>query len=203
MENNNYIEHLNTLLVSAFVRVGYVITQKVSLSSEPESIKYHALQFTLNDNKIVYRKGKVTLDRPGAFLSLWQRPQSESSNKPIPLTQAELDYLFVQVEHEAEGVDSTSKSGLFIFPVSVLIQKGIVSSVNHKGKTGFRVFPPWSQDRGTEGTKVFSVSGKKSQRWQSAFYVEIDKNGLIDSSKLNVLLGFNKMQYSKGNDIKV
>ena len=77
---------------------------------------------------------------------------------------------------------------MFIFPVSVLIKKGIVSSLKSKGKTGFRVFPPWSQDRGMVGTKVFSESGKKTQRWQIPFFLKIDENGLIDSYELNELL---------------
>jgi len=77
---------------------------------------------------------------------------------------------------------------MFIFPISLLIAKGIVSSVKNKGKTGFRVFPPWSQDRGISGSKVFSESGKKTQRWQIPFFVEIDENGLIDPCELNKLL---------------
>ncbi|WP_392339283.1 MepB family protein [Moritella marina] len=63
-----------------------------------------------------------------------------------------------------------------------------MSSEQSKGKTGFRVFPPWSQDRGVTGTKVFSESGKKTQRWQFPYFVEID-DGLIDPKKLNEILG--------------
>ena len=78
--------------------------------------------------------------------------------------------------------------GMFIFPVSLLIKKGIVPSTKNKGKTGFRVFPPWSDDRGVAGTKVFSELGKKTQQWQLLYFLEIDDDGLIDLCKLNNIL---------------
>jgi len=140
----------------------------------------------------------VTPDRPGAFLAVWQRPSSPSINgtKPIPLRFNELDYLFVQVERHPDALNSTepmqgSNNGMFIFPVSVLIEKGIVSSEKSKGKTGFRVFPPWSQDRGVVGTKVFSESGKKTQRWQLPYFLTIDEGGIIDPRELNRVFGHN------------
>jgi hypothetical protein len=194
--NKKYRDELEALLVNVFVPAGYQITQKVELDSVPESAKYEALNFSLNDKRIIYRKGKVTLDRPGAFLAIWQRPHSEDGNKPIPLTSSQLDYLFIQVESHTsitEELEHRPKYGMFIFPISLLIAKGIVSSLNSKGKTGFRVFPPWSQDRGIVGTKVFSESGKKTQRWQIPFFVEIDENGLIDPDELQQLLSDKKM----------
>ena len=193
MVNEHYIDELKSLLINVFVPAGYQITKKVELNSVPESSKYEALNFSLNNRNIVYRRGKVTTDRPGAFLALWQRTVSEGShgNKPIPLTPSELDYLFIQVESHSthsEELEHSAKYGMFIFPVSLLIDKGIVSSGTSKGKIGFRVFPPWSQSRGSVGTKVFSESGKITQRWQMPFFVEIDKNGLIEPCELNKLL---------------
>jgi len=191
--NKNYRDELESLLIKEFVTAGYQITQKVELDSIPESSKYEALNFSLNDRRIVYRKGKVTSDRPGAFLAVWQRPLTEdlNSNKPIPLTSSDLDYLFIHVESHSnisERLEHRSKYGMFIFPVSLLIEKGILASIKSKGKTGFRVFPPWSEDRGVVGTKVFSESGKKTQRWQIPFFLDIDENGLIDSCELKKLL---------------
>ncbi|QUM88863.1 MepB family protein [Moritella sp. 36] len=193
MGNKNYRDELESLLIKEFVTAGYQITQKVELDSIPESSKYEALNFSLNDRRIVYRKGKVTSDRPGAFLAVWQRPLTEdlNSNKPIPLTSSDLDYLFIHVESHSnisERLEHRSKYGMFIFPVSLLIEKGILASIKSKGKTGFRVFPPWSEDRGVVGTKVFSESGKKTQRWQIPFFLDIDENGLIDSCELKKLL---------------
>lgn len=195
LESNTYRDELESLLMTGFVPAGYAITKNIELDPIPESAKYKALTFSLDDQGIIYRKGKVTADRPGAFLAIWQRPSSSraDSHKPIPFKHKELDYLFVQVEAHsnvtsAEESMGKPKSGMFIFPVAVLVKKGIVSSEQSKGKTGFRVFPPWSQDRGVTGTKVFSESGKKTQRWQFPYFVEID-DGLIDPKKLNEILG--------------
>ena len=80
MINKIYRDELESLLVKVFVPAGYQITKKVELDSVPESSKYEALNFSLNDRSIVYRKGKVTSDRPGAFLTVWQRPGLESAN---------------------------------------------------------------------------------------------------------------------------
>ncbi len=191
LESKSYCEELESLLIKGFVPAGYKITKNVKLDPVPESFKYKALTFSLNDQHIIYRKGKVTADRPGAFLAIWQRPlpSSTASNKPIPFKHKELDYLFVQVEEHSNAISNSEsinnlKSGIFIFPVSLLIKKGIVSSEKSKGKTGFRVFPPWSQDRGVVGTKIFSESGKETQRWQLPYFLRIE-NGLIDSRQLN------------------
>lgn len=192
MESINYRNELDLLLSKAFIPAGYEITKSLELDEIPESSKYEGLVFSINDKSIVFRKGKVTPDRPGAFLAIWKRPFSEKENKPIPLQSNELDYLFVQVEDYSNIISTDKsinnpKSGMFVFPVLLLVKKGIVSSEKSKGKTGFRVFPPWSQDRGVVGTKVFSESGKKTQRWQLPYFVEIN-DGSIDSKQLNKIL---------------
>jgi len=180
LENNNYRDKLESLLIKAFISTRYKITKNIELCSIPESTKYEALNFSINNQNIVYRKGKITEDRPGAFLAVWKRPCVSNTNKPIPLQANELDYLFVEVKEHS----SNPKKGIFIFPVSILLKKGIISSETKKGKTGFRVFPPWSENRGLVGMKVFSESGKKTQRWQLPYYVEINNKGLLDFSKL-------------------
>lgn len=192
MKNKNYSDELKSLLIKEFIPAGYRITKDIELDSSPESAKYQALVFGLNEKNIVYRKGKVTPDRPGAYLTVWQRPPSSTfnRNKPIPLTSNDLDYLFVEVKEHSNITSSeesmnSPKYGIFVFPISLLIKKGIVSSINGKGKTGFRVFPPWSQDRGVVGTKVFSESGKRTQRWQLPYFIDIDENGIIAPEKLH------------------
>ncbi len=195
LESKNYRDEFESFLMKEFIPAGYKITKAVELGPVPESSKYEALVFSLDDKNIVYRKGKVTPDRPGAFLAVWQRPPSDNydGNKPIPLKSDALDYLFIFVEKHCsaitnEALVNNQKHGMFIFPVSLLIENGIVSSTKNKGKTGFRVFPPWSDNRGIAGTKVFSDSGKKTQRWQLPYFIEINDDGLIDSCKLNNIL---------------
>jgi hypothetical protein len=200
LENTNYRDELESFINREFVPAGYKINKNIELDSVPENSKYDALSFTLDEQRIVYRKGKVTPDRPGAFLTVWQRPALPTcnGNKPIPLRSNELDYLFVKVEDHSNimGVGdaiNSPKYGMFIFPVLLLLEKGIVSTENSKGKTGFRVFPPWSQDRGAVATNVFSESGKKTQRWQLPYFLEFEKDGLIDSRELNKLLAHKKI----------
>jgi hypothetical protein len=193
LKNNSYSEELIALILKSFVPAGYTITKNIALDPIPESAKYDALFFALNEHNIIYRKAKVTPDRPGAFLTVWQRPmtQEANDNKPIPLQADDLDYLFVQVASHAELFNDDKQDvqhGMFIFPVSLLVEKGVVSSPTKKGKTGFRVFPPWSQNRGIAGTKIFSESGKKTQRWQLPYFVEIDNEGLIDSNALKQII---------------
>ena len=191
MKIKNYYDELEALLIREFVPVGYRITKHIELDPIPESAKYQALIFSLNNKRIIYRKGKMTTDRPGAFLAIWKRSLAlniEHKN-PIPFEDDELDYLFIRVDEYSDDIDAKKpihklKSGMFIFPTSLLIKKGIVTSEKSKGKTGIRVFPPWTQDRGTIGTKVFSESGKNTQRWQLPYFVEIN-DGSIDSIQLN------------------
>ena len=200
MKSRSYLNDLECLLLEEFVSAGYKITNQVTLDSVPESKEYEGLVFALDGMSIIYRKGKVTPDRPGAFLAVWRRPSSPSSkdNKPIPFRSDELDYLFVQVGSQSddnanEEATHGSKKGMFIFPVSLLIEKRIVSSTVSKGKTGFRVFPPWSQDRGVVGTKVFSASGKNTQRWQLPYFLEVKEDGVFDSCELNTMLNHNRL----------
>lgn len=201
MENKNYRDELESFLTQEFVPAGYKITKNVEIDSVLESSKYEALNFSLDNRNMVYRRGKVTSDRPGAFLAVWKRPFSENinGNKPIPLKSKDLDYLFIRVDSHSnitEQLEHKSKCGMFIFPVSILIEKGIVSQMKSKGKTGFRVFPPWSEDRGITGTKVFSESGKKTQRWQLPFFLEIDEDGSIDSFELSKVLSRKSMNHT-------
>ena len=181
-ENENFISDLLDSLIDG----GYKLSKSIQVESLPEAKQYHGATFSLNGKKCVYRKGKVTADRPGAFLALWKRPDSMSgSNKPIPLIEEDIDYLFIKVE-EHSTVDqkhlliNKPKVGLFIFPVKLLVEKGFIASVKYKGKTGFRVFPPWSGNRGNHATKVFSESGKKTQAWQLPYFVDIAENGDIE-----------------------
>jgi len=183
--------HLISNLLRSLIDAEYKLTESFQLESLPEAKQYDGATFRLNNKKCVYRKGKVTADRPGAFLALWKRPHfSSESNKPISLTEEDIDYLFINVkEHTVMGQGNQKiekpKVGVFIFPASLLIEKGIIASAKHKGKTGFRVFPPWSGNRGDVATKVFSESGKKTQTWQLPYFVEVYEDGSFDSSKFN------------------
>lgn len=181
-------EELTDLLREMFSPSDYKLISDLKLDPVPENSKYSSFNFSFNNLEVVYRKAKVTPDRPGAFVTLWQRPSTPSvNNKPIPLNSSQLNYIMIRVQKYADNLDQKGvvEEGLFIFPVALLVKRDIISSKESKGKTGFRVFPPWSGDRGNEGMKVFSASGKKTQAWQLPYFVEIDNNKKIDKMTLN------------------
>ena len=191
MTTDNLHDELLVVLQNNFVSSEYKLPNADELIPHNQNAQYHGYAFTINHKRIIYRKAKVTPDRPGAFLALWKRPADCRNNKPIPLND-EFDYLLVEVT--SEGLTSTNNQvtnierGLFMFPVNVLLKKGIVSSLNSKGKTAFRVFPPWSESRALKGTGTFSNSAKVTQRWQCDYFLKQDQNKLIDLSKLNKIL---------------
>ena len=158
----------------------YQITSTEKADPAPEAKKYAGATFSINHKKCVYREAKMTPDRPGAFLAIWKRLDIQMKTKPIPLDASDLDYLFIGVENI-----NNKQKGFFIFPVLLLLHKNIMSSDNKKGKTGFRVFPPWAADRGNIGTQVFSASGKKTQHWQLPYFVKMNEDGSLDPSKFN------------------
>ena len=66
----------------------------------------------------------------------------------------------------------TSKSdknlGQFVFPKSVLLEKGIISNNNTSGKRGIRVYPPWDIPT--------SKQAEKTQLWQTKYFYSINKD---------------------------
>ena len=191
METSNSRNELTTLLQTSFASLGYKLPSADELVSHDHNAQYHGYAFTLNQKRIIYRKAKVTPDRPGAFLALWKRPADLSNFKPIPFAN-EFDYLLVAVS--SDGLTTINnqvaniQKGFFLFPVELLVKKGIVTGRNHKGKTAFRVFPPWSESRALKGTGAFSNSAKVTQRWQCDYFLNQNQHGLVDLIKLNNIL---------------
>ena len=191
MTTDNLHDELLVVLQNNFVSSEYKLPNADELIPHNQNAQYHGYAFTINHKRIIYRKAKVTPDRPGAFLALWKRPADCSNSKPIPFTN-EFDYLLVAVS--SDGLTSSnnqvanSQSGLFIFPVELLVKKGIVTGTNRKGKTAFRVFPPWSESRALSGSGVFSNAAKSTQRWQCDYFLQQDQYGLVDLIKLNKIL---------------
>jgi hypothetical protein len=67
---------------------------------------------------------------------------------------------------------SGDKIGQFIFPKSVLIDKGIVSRNGKGGKRGIRIYPLWdvATNRQAEETK----------KWQIKYFLPIELNNSTD-----------------------
>ncbi len=191
MTNDHLHDELLIILQNNFAPSGYKLPNADELIPHNQNAQYHGYAFTLNQKRIIYRKAKVTPDRPGAFLALWKRPADLSNFKPIPFAN-EFDYLLVAVS--SDGLTTINnqvaniQKGFFLFPIELLVKKGIVTGRNYKGKTAFRVFPPWSESRALKGIGAFSNSAKVTQRWQCDYFLNQNQHGLVDLIKLNNIL---------------
>ncbi|WP_405207319.1 MepB family protein [Aquimarina sp. LLG6339-5] len=133
--------------------------------NEPESQEYCACRFKLNGQNILSRTAKVTPKKVGQFVTFWKRKE----NGPIePYHKSDqIDFYIVNVSKE-------NKFGQFVFPKSLLIKKGIISTEIKEGKRAFRVYPKWDITK--------SKQAERTQKWQLNYFYEI--NDKIDIEKV-------------------
>jgi len=139
---------------------------------EDESTEYGACTFTLNGHSIRFRVAKITPIKIGQFVTLWKRI-GKSPIQPFDITDP-IDFFVVSVKKE-------HFLGQFIFPKSVLCEKGIVSKNNMGGKRAIRVYPPWDN--------AISLQARKTQKWQLKYFLEIPQSQPIDSLQAHMLYG--------------
>lgn len=137
-----------------------------NLHIEKESQDYFAAQFKLNNLKIIFREAKITPTKIGQFVTLWKR----IDENPIqPFTASDdIDLVII-------NTNTSINSGQFIFPKSILEQKGYLQSRSKKGKLGFRVYPSWD--------KTENKQAQQTQKWQLNYFLEIP----IDLAKAKLL----------------
>jgi hypothetical protein len=135
---------------------------------ELEGTEYNACQFELNGMKIICRSSKITPKKVGQFVTFWKR-----NKKGITEPFKETD----QIDFYVINVNSENNFGQFVFPKSVLIKKGIISTEIKDGKRGFRVYPKWD--------KAQNKQAVKTQKWQLNYFFEINPSiDLIKASEL-------------------
>lgn len=139
---------------------------------EPESKEYDACRFDLDGRKIISRNAKITPKKVGQFVTFWKR----NENGPIePFDENDqIDFYVVNVRTENEF-------GQFVFPKSVLIKKGIISTDTKEGKRAFRVYPSWDTAKNKQA--------QRNQKWQLNYFYEIGK--MTDLKKVNDLYNKN------------
>ena len=113
-------------------------------------------QLLLNDKKVLFRTAKVTPTKIGQFVTLWKRIEN-STIAPFDTTDA-IDLVIIQVK-------TNNHSGLFVFPISVLIEQAIISTQKKEGKRAFRVYSPWD--------KTINKQAQKSQQWQLNYFLNL------------------------------
>jgi hypothetical protein len=137
---------------------------------EEESAEYGAYVFKLNNFSVRFRVAKITPAKIGQFVTLWKRLH----NGPIqPYDDSDLvDFFIINTRKE-------ERFGQFIFPKSVLSQRGVFSINGKGGKRAIRVYPPWGI--------TISRQAKKTQQWQLEYFLEIPENGDIDIDRAKML----------------
>lgn len=130
---------------------------------EPESKEYDACRFKLNGLNIISRTAKATPKKTGQFVTFWKR----NGNGPIePFSETDL------IDFFAVNVRTENRFGQFVFPKSVLLKKGIISTESKEGKRAFRVYPDWDIAK--------NKKAEQTQKWQLNYFYEIN-----DSTDLN------------------
>ncbi len=138
------------------------------LKTATESTEYEACSFTLDERNIISRKAKITPKKIGQFVTFWKR---NDQGITTPFHQIDpFDFYLVTVISE-------TKLGQFVFPKSILVQKGILSTNITEGKRGFRVYPIWDTPT--------SKQAIKTQQWQLAYFYEIENK--IDLKRVHTL----------------
>ncbi|EKF55594.1 hypothetical protein I215_06527 [Galbibacter marinus] len=162
-------ENLNQIKTEIYDKCSFEISH---FKLEPESREYDACRFDLNGRKIICRNAKITPKRVGQFVTFWKR----NENGPIePFEENDkIDFYVVNVRTE-------NGFGQFVFPKSVLIGKGIISSCKKEGKRAFRVYPSWDI--------VKNKQAELTQNWQLSYFYEIGK--MTDFKKVNDLYSRN------------
>ena len=141
-----------------------------NIKIEIESSEYCAHRFEINKQKVLFRSAKITPKKIGQFVTLWKRKNEKSSIEPFEILD-DIDLFVVNVKTE-------TNFGQFVFPKSVLIQKGIITHAK-EGKRAIRVYPKWDF---TE-----SKQAKKTQKWQLDYFLNIPFDETLDINRAQLL----------------
>lgn len=137
---------------------------------EKESSEYGASNFEIENLKILFRISKITPTKIGHFVTLWKR-NSNGFIEPYHFRDT-IDYAIIIAKNK-------NHSGQFVFPKRVLRDQAILSD-KKEGKRGFRLYPPWDTPS--------SRQARKTQEWQTKFFLENSKDLESDRIRLKKLL---------------
>lgn len=143
-----------------------------SFKSENESSEYYAHTFTLKGKKGLFRIAKKTPTKSGWFVTVWKRGVDRIV---APYAESDAIDFFVIALVDGDNV------GQFIFSRRILIEKNIFSANGKEGKRAMRVYTPWDNPT--------SAQAKKTQQWQSQFFVDLSSLGSESIVKINDLYG--------------
>lgn len=151
---------LKTLKELVYDKCGFVLTR---LKINKESAAYGACSFELDGRKIEHRISKITPTKTGQFVTVWKRNEN-GVTEPFDSSD-DIDFLVITSKNG-------DKMGQFIFPKSVLTDKGIVSRNGKGGKRGIRVYPLWDI--------TTNLQAEKTKNWQIKYFLPIEVNNSAD-----------------------
>lgn len=164
---NTFPSDLKIAKELVYDKCGFDLT---NASLDAESIAYGACSFKLNGKTVQYRVAKITPTKTGQFVTIWKR-SNEGITEPFSVSD-NIDFIIIS----AKGAGNF---GQFIFPKSVLADKGIITQNSKTGKRGIRVYPPWDI--------TTNKQAQKTQAWQAKYFLTIKEDDTIDLNLINEL----------------
>lgn len=157
---NSFHNDLKVAKELVYDKCGFDLT---SPKVNTESVEYSACSFELNEKKIQHRVSKITPTKTGQFVTIWKR-NKDGITEPFDISD-HIDFIIITAR-------CGENLGQFIFPKSVLADKGIITKTGKVGKRGIRVYPPWSL--------AANKQAEKTQRWQAAYFLTIKNDNSTD-----------------------
>jgi hypothetical protein len=142
-----------------------------NLKQNKESKEYGACTFELNGRKIQQRISKITPKKAGQFVTVWKR-NKDGITEPLDNSD-NFDFVIITARNN-------DNFGQFIFPKSVLADKGIITRNGKTGKRGIRVYPIWDF--------AINEQAKKTQTWQTKYFMIIKSDNSTDLDLAKKLL---------------
>ncbi len=159
---------LDAALKLAYEPNGFFLSK---FAEEAESREYGACTFELNGLRIKFRTAKITPTKNGQFVTLWKRI---GFGPIMPYEETDpIDFFIISVR-------AAGHFGQFIFPKTILCEKGIVSTPKKEGKRAMRIYPPWD--------KADNSQAKRTQHWQLLYFVEFEPHQPGNILRLQKLL---------------
>lgn len=166
---NPFYNDLALVKELVYDKCGFDLTDLKIIS---ESAAYGACSFRLAGKTIQFRISKITPTKSGQFVTIWKRNKN-GITEAFDITD-DLDFIII-----------TSKSGdnfgQFIFPKSVLAEKGILTRNGKGGKRGLRVYPPWEV--------LLNQQAEKTKAWQVTYFLSIKNNNSVNLDQAKELFG--------------
>lgn len=125
------------------------------LTEEKYNQDYEALTFSFKEETYQSRLAKKTPTKAGYFVTCWTKDENNCNQSYSK--EAFADYLMIIVIDE-------ELSGYFLFPRELLVEKGILTTFEHKGKMAFRVYPKWCNQ--------LNKTAGQTQKWQCKYFFE-------------------------------